>query len=67
MKLRILFIVFAVCFIAYPVLHALISGYDYPELFRDIVICTVGTAFSLTIVHLLRRIEKLEQNNSNQE
>lgn len=64
MKLRILFTIFAVCFIAYPVLHALISGYDYPELFRDIVICTVGTAFSLTIVHLLRRIEKLEQDDN---
>jgi len=65
MKLRILFTIFVVCFIAYPVLHALISGYDYPELFRDVVICTIGTAFSLTIIHLLRRIEKLEQNHTN--
>ena len=64
--MKVLFTAFASCFIAYPFLNALIFGYDYPALIRDAVICAVGAVFSLTIIHLLRRIEKLEQNNSNQ-
>ena len=65
MKLRILYTALAVVFIAYPILHALIFGYDYPVLFRDIAVCAVGAVFSLTIVHLLRRIERLEQKDNN--
>lgn len=67
MKLRILYIALAIGFIMYPILHALIFGYDYQVLFRDIAVCAVGAAFSLTIVHLLHRIERLEEKNNKPE
>ena len=51
----------AILVLCYPLFHVAMFGYEYNELFRDLIICCSVSAFLFMIGRFLRRIEVLER------